>query len=98
MENVSDVPVVPGYDPLGPSGHRTVLTQGPTQVNISESAPWRVTRLVLAWVAIVALVEVVIALTWALAVGVDVSNRLAHLNDPVPTATGCPFGEGQCGG
>lgn len=70
-----DVPVVPGRN-TAPPPMTTELIAGP-----ESSTLWRATRLILAWVAIVAIVEIVIIMTLTLAAGVSVLSRLG---DPVP--------------
>ena len=61
---------------------------------------WRITRMILSWVAVIALVELIIFMTVALAFGVTFASRLAAVTDqtPAPAATGCPFGPDLCGG
>jgi hypothetical protein len=78
-----DVPGMPGWMTTAPMA-TTELISAP-----ESSTLWRATRLILAWVAIVALVEVILSLAWALAFGIDVSSRLAELNQPAPAFSEC---------
>lgn len=77
-----DVPVIPGR----PDVKIHTIMPPAVNMNMGQSTLWRATRLILAWVAIVAIVEIVIIMTLTLAAGVSVLSRLA---DPTPTISEC---------
>lgn len=79
----------PPSEPLATVGEPVTILDG------GDPRSWRITRMILAVVAIVALAELIIFMTVALALGVSIADRIAH---PAPVVTGCPFGPDACGG
>jgi ABC-type sugar transport system permease subunit len=51
-----------------------------------HSTLWRATRLILAWVSIVLIVQLIIGMGLAMAAGASIVSRLA---DPTPAASEC---------
>lgn len=76
-------------------GVRIPVTAEVSTELLGQPRSWRITRMILAVVAIVALAELIIFMTVALALGVSIADRIAH---PAPVVTGCPFGPDACGG
>lgn len=62
------------------------------------SRAWRVVRMILGVLGIVALVQAVIVMSVLFVLAASITSRLGAATDPAPAVTGCPFGEGECGG
>jgi hypothetical protein len=66
----------------------------PIYPNLAE----RVLRMVLHVVGIVALVLVSLLMLVLLRLGTQIGSAVDRVNSPDPGTTGCPFGNGECGG
>lgn len=74
----------------------------PTEIEmvaISEpSRAWRIVRMTLGVLGILALIEAVVIMTFALVLAGSLASRLHDATTPAPVVTGCPFGPDACGG
>lgn len=80
-----DVPVIPGR----PDVKIHTIMPPAVNMNLGQSTLWRTTRLILAWVSIVLIVQLIIGMGLAMAAGASIVSRLA---DPTPAASECVGG------
>lgn len=58
----------------------------------------RIVRVVLHVVGTVALILASVLMLTLIRFGLNVGNAVDRFNTPDPAVTGCPFGDGECGG
>lgn len=75
-----------------------VTAEVTTELMSGDRRSWRIMRMILAAVAVVALLELIIIMTMALVYGIAITQRLAQLGDdpsPAPVVSEC-VGELVC--
>lgn len=92
------------YDDAGYPSRRDTATAVPAAASVEPiatpepSRAWRVVRMILGVLGIVALVQAVIVMSALFVLAASITSRLGAATDPAPAVTGRPFGEGGCGG
>lgn len=62
------------------------------------SRAWRIVRMILGVLGIIALAEFVVASIVLLVLAGGIVSRIDQVTTPDPVVTGCPFGPDDCGG
>jgi hypothetical protein len=102
---MSETPYVPGGvipSSVSPEARRLmgVIPSEPIVLDsIAEpSRTWRIVRMALGVLGVIALIEAIIVMTMLFALAGTVASRIGGI-DPTPAATGCPFDDpADCGG
>lgn len=85
-----------GPEDFAPTAEPLPLLEHHPYPNVGE----RAIRIVLHVMGIVALALVSLLMFTLIRIGAQIGDAVDRVNTPdvIPTATGCPFGDGECGG
>jgi hypothetical protein len=85
--------------PVGRTEHFSLpLATADLTAGHEPSRAWRIVRMTFGVLGILALLEAIVIMTFALALAGSVASRLHNATPPAPVVTGCPFGPDSCGG
>lgn len=89
-----------GHIPIRGQADSTAYTLPPVDLKVGALYPNRAERIIRSLMHVVAIITMLLVsllMALLLTTAASIADRLGEV-DPAPAVTGCPFGEGQCGG